>query len=502
MSAYAETGQAWYWRADTPSNTDRFLLDTVLAAVPAEIGHAGGVVADDDQQTRYERYVEEIIEDITETVQAMGCQPILFIGSGLPRRYMSAPSWDELLGHLAAHCSAIEKGLGFYKQSLKTPMKIGEEFARLYQEWAWGVGHNEFPEAMFREDVNSQAYLKFKVAEHLIGLTPQSLDGLGSEDHKAEIEALCRIKPHAIITTNYDQMIEMMFPDHAPIVGQQILRGQQLSVGEVYKIHGSVADHDSIMFTQTDYDEFAKKKKFLSAKLLTFFNEHPLLFIGYSASDPNIRSILSDIDEALPIKGGIIPNVYILEWNAELGPESSPAREKLISTEEDRSIRVKLIEASDFGWVFDAFAANPVLNDVNPKVLRALIARSYNLVRHDIPTMTIEADFQMLNQAVEDADSFAKLFGIANISDYSAASAQYPFSATQLTSQLGGTGSYLAVSLIKRIMEETGVDIKANDNRYHRLEKVNKTTFHKYSPDMLAILTKVQAGAPYELNMD
>lgn len=457
---------------------------------------------EEEQVSRYQRYVEEISEDITETVKTMGCQPILFIGSGLPRRYMEAPSWDELLAHLATECSAIDKGLGFYRQSLRTPMKIGEEFARLYQEWAWDAGRNEFPPTMFDDGVGPQAYMKFKVASRLGGLTPGSLAELGKDEHKAEIEALCRIKPHAIITTNYDRMIELAFPDHEPIVGQQILKGQQLSVGELYKIHGSIEDHDSIVITQTDYDEFTKKKKFLSAKLLTFFNEHPLLFIGYSASDPNIRSILSDIDEALPVKGGIIPNVYILEWNPDVGPETSPAREKMIATDEDRSIRVKLIEAADFGWVFDAFAANPVLNDVNPKVLRALIARSYNLVRHDIPTMTVEADFKMLDQAVEDSDSFAKLFGIANISDYSAASAQYPLSATQLTANLGGTGSYLAVSLLKKIKEEKGVDIKANDNRYHRSEKVNTSTFHKYSPDMLAILVKVQAGDDYQLNMD
>jgi hypothetical protein len=456
----------------------------------------------EDQAARFERYVEEISEDITETVRSMGCQPILFIGSGLARRYMNAPSWDELLAHLAAQCSAIDKGLGFYRQSLKTPMRIGEEFARLYQEWAWDAGRNEFPSAMFDDGVDSQAYLKFKVAEHLRGLTPASLDALGGPDQKDEIESLCKIKPHAIITTNYDQMIELVFPDHQPIIGQQILRGQQLSVGEIYKIHGSMEDHDSIVITQSDYDQFAKKKKFLSAKLLTFFNEHPLLFVGYSASDPNIKSILSDIDEALPIKGGTIPNVYILEWNPNIGPESNPAREKVIATDEDRSIRVKLIEASDFGWVFDAFAANPVLNDVNPRVLRALIARSYNLVRHDIPTMTVEADFKMLDQAVENSDSFAKLFGIANISDYSAASAQYPLSATQLTAQLGGTGSYLAVSLLKRIKEDTGTDLKSSDNRYHRSEKVNTSTFHKYSAEMLEILKKVQAGEPYELQMD
>jgi hypothetical protein len=459
-------------------------------------------VADNNQVTRYDRYVEEISEDVTETVKSMGCQPILFIGSGLPRRYMNAPSWDELLSHLASECSAIDKGLGFYKQSLKTPMRIGDEFARLYQEWAWDAGHNEFPETMFGEDVDSQAYLKFKIAAHLSSLTPQSLADLGADEHKSEIEALCKIKPHAIITTNYDQMIEMVFPDHEPIVGQQILRGQQLSVGEVYKIHGSIEDHDSIVFTQADYDQFAKKKKFLSAKLLTFFNEHPVLFIGYSASDPNIKSILSDIDEALPVKGGVIPNVYILEWNHDVGPDSNPAREKVIATDEDRSIRVKLIEAADFGWVFNAFAANPVLNDVNPKVLRALIARSYNLVRHDIPTMTVEADFKMLTQAVEDSNSFANLFGIANISDYSAASAQYPLSATQLTTQLGGTGSYLAVSLLKKIKEDTGVDIKATDSRYHRSERVNTSTFHKYSQEMLTILKKVQADEAYELKMD
>jgi hypothetical protein len=454
------------------------------------------------ESTKYQRYIEEISEDITETVKSMGCQPILFIGSGLSRRYIGAPSWDELLADLANRCSVIDKGLGYYRQSLKTPMRIAEEFATAYQKWAWTDGKEEFPDELFEDGVDEQSYLKFQVARTFQDITPDKISDLLSGKHAAEISSLCNIKPHAIITTNYDRMIELIFPNHEPIVGQKILRGQQLSVGEIYKIHGSTEDPDSIVFTQSDYERFKKKKKFLSAKLLTFFNEHPLLFIGYSASDPNIKSILSDIDEALPIQGDIIPNVYILDWNDNLDDDSNPPREKIIATEEGRSIRVKLIEASDFGWVFDAFAANPALNDVNPRVLRALIARSYNLVRHDIPTMTVEADFKMLDQAVETQDSFGKLFGIANISNYSAASAQYPFTATQLTKLLGGTGSWLAVSLLKRIKEETGIDIKALDSRYHRSEKVNKSEFHKYSAEMLTILEKVKNNETFELNMD
>lgn len=218
-----------------------------------------------EQTSRFERYIEEISEDITETVKSMGCQPILFIGSGLPRRYMNAPSWDELLQYLAGECPKIDKGLGFYRQSLKTPMKIAEEFARLYQEWAWNEGRDQFPDALFADNVDAQAYLKFKISQYLEYLTPKSLLDLGGSDYKVELESLCKIKPHALITTNYDRMLELVFPDHEPIIGQHILRGQQLSVGEIYKIHGSVEDVGSILFTQTDYDQFSKKKKFLSA---------------------------------------------------------------------------------------------------------------------------------------------------------------------------------------------------------------------------------------------
>lgn len=447
-----------------------------------------------ENPTRYQRYKSEIGEDITEVVQTFGCQPILFVGSGLAKRYMGAPNWDELLSILAKECSAIDKGIGFYKQSLVTPMRIGEEFARLYQAWAWDKGHNEFPKEMFEPDVGPQSYIKYKISNIINSYTPTNIDNLKSEKYKKEISALEKIKPHALITTNYDRMLEILFPDHTPIIGQKILQGQNFAVGEIYKIHGCVSEHDSLVFTQSDYDYFERKKKFLSAKLLTFFNEHPLIFIGYSATDPNIRSILSDIDEALPEKGGIIPNVYILNWSDDIDEDSLPPRDKVIATSEDRSIRVKLIESNDFEWVFNAFASNPALNDVNPKVLRSLVARSYNLVRHDIPKMTVHADFQMLTESVANSNSFAKLFGIANISDYSSISAQYPLSATQITEKLGGKGSYLAVFLIKKLKTDFGIDIKATDNRYHRCEMVNKTPFHKYSQDALELLRSLRDG--------
>ena len=94
-------------------------------------------------------YNARTAEEIIKCVEHMGCQPILFIGSGLSKRYFGAPSWEELLVRLAKDCPAIDKEYGYYKQTLKDPIAIGEEFARLYQQWAWGKGRSKFPDALF-----------------------------------------------------------------------------------------------------------------------------------------------------------------------------------------------------------------------------------------------------------------------------------------------------------------------------------------------------------------
>jgi hypothetical protein len=137
--------------------------------------------SDEATKTKYEQYVDDVKEEITDCLQTMGCQPILFIGSGLSKRYFDGPTWDELLSHLATLCPLIDKDYAYYKQSLNGPLAVGEEFARRYQEWAWGNGRNQFPGDMFNNSVPAQAYIKFQIAEYLRSLTPTSLSALSDE---------------------------------------------------------------------------------------------------------------------------------------------------------------------------------------------------------------------------------------------------------------------------------------------------------------------------------
>ena len=465
---------------------------------PAGSGMTDGVAA----TSRYAQYKADITGDIAATIERLSCQPILFIGSGLSRRYFSGPSWNELLGHLAKTCPVIDKELAYYQQTLGNPLAIGQEFARLYQQWAWSSGRSHFPEELFVANVPAEMYIKHEVAQHLRALTPATLMDIKDAKFQAEIAAMQNIRPHTVITTNYDPLLELIFPEYEPIIGQQIIRAASISVGEIFKVHGCTSDPASLVFTQADYDHFNRKKKYLSAKLLTFFSEHPLIFIGYGAGDPNIKAILSDIDEALPVAGGVIPNVYLLEWRPEIPADETPARERLIAIEEGRSVRVKAIEATEFKWVFDAFGTHHTMNKVSPKVLRSLLARSYDLVRRDIPRKTVEADFQMLEGAVGSAEEFAKLFGITTLSDPSVISARYPHLLSDVAKKIGLPGWNQAQFLIDKIKKTHGYNLKGADNAYHYAIKTgSETVVHKYSNAAIELLTKVKKGEDYKLQL-
>ena len=84
----------------------------------------------------------------------------------------------------------------------------------------------------------------------------------------------------------------------------------------------------------------------------------------------------------------------------------------------------------------------------------------------------VQANFQMLEQAVNDSDGFAKLFGITTVSDSTALSANHPFNLTQIAQKMKkGTNWQYAQGFINQITNDAGVNIKGSDNKYHRAEK-------------------------------
>ncbi len=454
-------------------------------------------------EVNYDRYKSDITKDIARQLQKMACQPILFVGSGLPIRYVDGPNWDALLNRLATECPEIKREYAYFKQTHENPIDVGQAFSELYKEWAWGDGRDNFPEELFEDSFSSSVYIKHRVAEIFDDLVPSSVDNIDSDDHSAEIQRLREIRPHAIVTTNYDGLLELIFPDYEPVIGQKILRTSHASFGELFKIHGCYSEPESIVLTRDDYNEFETRKKYLSAKLLTYFAEHPLLFVGYSASDPNIKAIISDIDEILSAGGDLIPNIYLLQWDPNAETIDSPPKETLIPVGENRSVRVKNITASSFEWVFDAFVSDGAIDKVNPKILRALMARTYKLVRHDIPKKTIEVDYDTLERAAQEEAGLAKIYGITTLNDPSAVNANFPYSITQVAEKIGYDHWYPVNEMMNSIEDDTGINIKQSDNRYHVAIRVGKKSIsHKYSDAAVELFRTIDNGGSYDLKLN
>lgn len=451
----------------------------------------------------YQQYQAEITADIASVLAEASCQPILFIGSGFTKRYASGPNWEELLKKLADACPLIDKEFAYYKQAHGNDLKkIGSLFSDFYREWAWGKGKSKFPVEFFTEAYTSDVFIKHAISQLLNDLGPNAKGSYGSAALDAEIAALKSISPHAIITTNYDEIIEPLFPEYERVIGQQILRKGYFSIGEIFKIHGCKSDPMSIIINEADYERFYTDQKYLSAKLLTYFVEHPLIFIGYRAEDPNIKSVLYDVDRMVRANFQLVPNIYVLEWDPAIQDSSYPARDKVLTVGDDTNIRIKSISASSFEWVFKAFADGGNLEKINIKLLRSLMARAVELVRSDIPKKHVEIDFKTLEHAVNNGENFAKLFGVTSLSDPSQVNLNYKYTLSGVAEELGYTYWSKAHDLIKTLTDQTGFDMKASDNKYHitmRTGRAEKSVTHKYSEAAVDLLGKVLRGEPYDL---
>lgn len=448
-------------------------------------------------------YREAICADITACLEEKGGQPILFLGSGVSQRYFDAPDWRGLLTVMAEKCPEIRHDLAYYEQSYESLRHIGKEFATKYKEWAWSKARKKFPEEYFNANYPQAIFLKHAVSEYLKSITPSEPTLKGSSKNARELKRLQQIRPHAIVTTNYDEFIERLFPEYEPIVGQRILSSDSAFVGEVFKIHGCVSQPRTLVLTVDDYQDFQLRKKYLSAKLLTFFLEHPVLLVGYSAEDPNIRAILSDIDIILSADGELIPNIFLLRRTRAGEPETHLPREVPIPVGEDRHVRIHMIVASDFDWVFDAFSLHGSMERIRPKLLRGLLARTYDLVRVNIPKHTMEVDYSVLERAVESESELAKLYGITVVGDATHVNVGYPYSLTAVGRELGHKTWHPANKLLQHIIEKTGKDLKQSDNKYHVAVKAGESTIiRKYSPLLVDLLKRVQDDPEASIEVD
>jgi len=463
-------------------------------------------------------YKQEVISDVESTVGGKSVQPIIFAGTGLSIRYFSAPSWDGLLNKMAGRCPKLDHDYGYYRQN-NSPPKMGQLLADWYSQWAWDQDYEKFEEDDLEYEDPPDIYLKTEIAEYFTNTSPSSVsdleeDGLSDDltvdKAQNEIEKLRNIQPHAIITTNYDEFLEVIFNQdddddfeedkYKVIVGEQILRAQQNSVGEILKIHGSASDPESLILTSDDYEKFNNRKRYLSSKMLTYFAEHPLLIVGYSATDSNVRRILSWMNQALP-DGEVAEDIYFLEYERHINDRESFQRTKRIELGGDHFITVKRIIAKDFEWVFDAFSSGDGF-EVDIRTLRKLLANTYDVVRRQTPETKV-VDVKRVEEISEDSEELATVLGIAVGSDRFSFQFDHDYGPEEFYNEIGvGSARNFKQNVLLPIWDQEEINITQFNNKYHiAFFDRGAVEYRSYSQAAIDLSNEVLNNGDWELGI-
>ncbi|MCE0844492.1 SIR2 family protein [Buttiauxella sp. A2-C1_F] len=317
-------------------------------------------------------------DQLTEILKSRPAGPFLFIGSGLSRRYIGLEDWQGLLSKFCVTGKPFEYYLasanGDYPQ-------VASLLATEFNEYWWGADEYKNSVASNKSKItDSTSALRIEICKYLSTLDPAKAK---QSDYIDEINLLAELNVDGIITTNWDMFLEQLFPDYKIYIGQEeLLFSNPQQIGEIYKIHGCSTIPSSLVLTNNDYKEFNERNAYLASKLITIFVEHPIIFIGYSISDPNISSLLCAISNCIGKNNieQLRKNLIFVERPRENEPEGISDTYITIN---GIQIPLILVRTNDFKPIYQALGATK--RKIPARVLRYCKEQMYELVKSSEP---------------------------------------------------------------------------------------------------------------------
>ncbi len=226
-----------------------------------------------------------------------------FVGAGLSLPIF--PLWDKLLQKMIHCCSS---------KDLIRPDEKDELFGKVEQK---------------RDFLDIAEYCKKKLGDsNYRKFLEETFDiNFPQEKISPSYKQLFKLHPQIIITTNFDQIPERLSSLNSLAIDSQLNESDFYRVYDntrisearnafkkhpvVFKMHGCISNHDSIVFTSSEFDKIINNqtmRNFMS----TILGAKRVLFLGFSFSDPHMDFILKFIRE---IYGGLSNPHYALMSN-------------------------------------------------------------------------------------------------------------------------------------------------------------------------------------------
>jgi hypothetical protein len=203
-----------------------------------------------------------VIEELAQSVQER--RAILFVGAGISMS-VGLPSWQSLIEHMAEE-------LGLDASTVVGPTGSYQTLAEFYRLKQGSIG-----------PLRSWMDRNWTVSREKVE---------ASRLHRLIVELDFPI----IYTTNYDRNLEVAFAIHqrpfVKVANAKDVAKASDGVTQIVKFHGDFDDDTSLVLAETDYFERLSFDSPLDIKFRADALGRPVLFVGYSMSDMNIRLLL------------------------------------------------------------------------------------------------------------------------------------------------------------------------------------------------------------------
>lgn len=360
---------------------------------------------------------KSVLDKIVESKK----MPVLFIGSGLSRRYIyNFPDWPGLLKLSFELVNPDPYYYGQYVEKFnRENLSDFEKNIRLAS-----IIENDFNAAFYARKVtikigNSKnpQWVKQGISPYKMFLVSffKNLNVNRDPSLRIEIEKfrLLKNKISAIITTNYDCFLEeQVFKNDYQVFCHQneLFSSDSYNIAEIYKIHGSIRDAKSIVITEQDYSTFNDSRKLIIAKMLTLFAESPIIFMGYSFTDENIQHIIEDFLSCLTAKELKNISNHFVFISYKKGEKRLQETKRTIFTNNRIEIPITEIETDNFSSIYDK------LNNIIPGIAASRIRETRKIVKkivdQSMSSDTAESIIVGLDD-LEDMDISSKPLAIA-----------------------------------------------------------------------------------------
>ena len=321
--------------------------------------------------------------DITEFISQYNNHPILFIGAGFSFRYLKQSyTWDQLLSQVCVDLWGTDETYLDIKSSCTHPNgycpydEVASKIEKRFNEELEKDRNGKFKNVndIFYDNMRSGKNLsRFKI--YIASLLSNTEI---KEDMEEEIQELKKARKNigSIITTNYDTLIEQIF-DFTPLIGNDILLSNPY--GAVYKIHGSVDEVSKIIITSEDYKRFDEQYELIRAQMLSLFIHNPIIFLGYSIGDENIKKVLQTIFAYLPINTPeaqrIRQNFLLVEYERDSSNTEITEHDIVIK---GSNIRINKLKTDNFTSIYQALSnINLPISAMDVRKVQSIVKEIY-----------------------------------------------------------------------------------------------------------------------------